>query len=187
MKTAKKKRLSKNDWLLGTLYFVAKNGPEFLKIDNICKALGVTKGSFYSHFKNREEFLREVVLFWASEYTESIQNIVNKLKYEPPKDRLLSVVKAITLLHAHSFDLSIRALALHEVIVKEGVEKVDKMRLDYLTEIFFEIGFRGKELEMRVRLFVVYFSFFDLVKNFGNSGDLDRIAEMIVELLSHRD
>ena len=38
------------------------------------------------------------------------------------------------------------------------VARVDKSRMEYLRSIFAEIGFRGRELEMRTRLFVVFHS-----------------------------
>ncbi len=48
-------RLTREEWLAKALEVLARKGVAGMRIDALSKALGVTKGSFYWHFKNRDE------------------------------------------------------------------------------------------------------------------------------------
>jgi len=43
-------RLSVDDWMQAGFAILAEEGIKALKIDRLCRRLGVTKGSFYWHF-----------------------------------------------------------------------------------------------------------------------------------------
>jgi AcrR family transcriptional regulator len=43
-------RLSVDDWIRGGFAILAEEGIKALKIERLCRRLGVTKGSFYWHF-----------------------------------------------------------------------------------------------------------------------------------------
>ena len=47
-------RHKREDWLEQGLAVLVQAGVEALTIDGMCQRLGVTKGSFYYHFQNRE-------------------------------------------------------------------------------------------------------------------------------------
>jgi len=48
--------LSSQDWLKAGEILLLKNGAKGLSIASLCKSLSVTKGSFYHHFKNMDEY-----------------------------------------------------------------------------------------------------------------------------------
>ena len=54
----RKARLTREAWLAKALDILAEN-PEHLRIDELAERLDVSKGSFYWHFKNRSEFVRD--------------------------------------------------------------------------------------------------------------------------------
>ncbi|HEX7111773.1 MAG TPA: helix-turn-helix domain-containing protein, partial [Mizugakiibacter sp.] len=47
-------RLSADDWELGALDLIAEQGVNALAVEALARRLGVTKGSFYWHFRTRE-------------------------------------------------------------------------------------------------------------------------------------
>jgi hypothetical protein len=57
--------------------------------------------------------------------------------------------------------------------VAKKVLQVDRMRLDYVTYLFSEIGFTGKDIEARAHLFAVFHSLHEgfLGKKMTNSED----------------
>ena len=68
------------------------------------------------------------------------------------------------------YDLAIRDWAARDPAAAKAVRSVYRMRLDFVRSIFSDIGFRGRQLEMRTRLFVAYHSweetmFDDLTKD----------------------
>lgn len=58
-------RYNRDAWLATAIEVLSKDGQAKLRTEHIAKALGVTRGSFYHHFKNREEFVFALVDFWA--------------------------------------------------------------------------------------------------------------------------
>jgi AcrR family transcriptional regulator len=60
LKNKSSKRLSREEWLSRALQVLSREGKAKLKIESLTKNLGVTKGSFYWHFKGRAEFVRSL-------------------------------------------------------------------------------------------------------------------------------
>jgi AcrR family transcriptional regulator len=61
------RRLSREDWVDAALSALAEGGIEGVRLDRLCRHLGVTKGSFYWHFDGREALLDAVADYWAEE------------------------------------------------------------------------------------------------------------------------
>ena len=53
-------RLSASDWVDVGFAFLGEEGIQGIKIDRMAERLGVTKGSFYWHFKDLDDFLQAV-------------------------------------------------------------------------------------------------------------------------------
>ena len=56
VQASKKMRLSRESWLQQALEILAED-PQHLRVDEVARRLGVSKGSFYWHFKNRSDFV----------------------------------------------------------------------------------------------------------------------------------
>jgi AcrR family transcriptional regulator len=65
-------RSSREDWINAALKLLAKSGLEAITIDALCKSLGITKGSFYWHFKGRQELLSAMAASWATTYSRDV-------------------------------------------------------------------------------------------------------------------
>ena len=153
-----KRRLSRSDWLAQDMEVLSKKGEARLTIDKLCLELGVTKGSFYAHFEDRADFVRQFVAHWAEQFTQTVVTQIDKLTGEPADARLLALMLLLKRKRLARYDIAIRSWAAHDPIVARGVARVDRQRFDYIRGLFQEIGFRGAELDLRVRLFVVYHS-----------------------------
>ena len=73
-------RLSREEWLMLALEEVAREGGAKLRIDKLVEGLGVTKGSFYWHFKDREDFVQSLVEFWAEYTTTKVIEIMSQAR-----------------------------------------------------------------------------------------------------------
>ena len=58
-------RLSKEEWLARALEVLGKKGAGELTIESLARHLGVTKGSFYWHFRDRADFFRQLIEYWG--------------------------------------------------------------------------------------------------------------------------
>ena len=61
----KRTRFSRTDWLARAMDVLSRKGGARLRINDLCQELGVTKGSFYAHFEDRADFVRQFVAYWA--------------------------------------------------------------------------------------------------------------------------
>lgn len=126
-------RLSKEELLQKATDILGQNGPEALTIDRLCKSLNVTKGSFYHHFKGREGFIENLMEYWLEEFTIKIIDVSEK-EADPAKSRDKMIMEALMMKSGP--EKAIRAWGKDSPTVASYVERADKIRLDYLQEIF---------------------------------------------------
>src|ERR687893_303054 len=65
-------RLSREDWIGAALQALADDGPSGVAVERLAARLGTTKGSFYWHFKDREELITEALATWEREDTDAV-------------------------------------------------------------------------------------------------------------------
>jgi AcrR family transcriptional regulator len=156
MKT-EKKRHSREEWLTLALDVLAEEGRAKIEIEYLAKRLGVTKGSFYSHFADRRDFVTSVAYYWADTLTTKALDHLSQIE-EKGEKKLLLMMQTIKDQELDKYDIMMRVWALDEPLVAEQVEKVDKARFEYIKSVFVEMGFTGDELETRSMIFQVYHS-----------------------------
>lgn len=130
-------KTSREDWLNFALDILVKHGPEKLKIAPLCEIRGVTKGSFYHHFKNRAVFIESLMAHWYQAMTLAFIEQANT--QDSPLERLqkLDVVIANNNIEAEKH---IRAWALKEPVIAPHLAKIDQQRRDYLSACYVELG-----------------------------------------------
>ena len=149
----KSKRLSREDWLEAALEVLKSEGVGKVNIVRIARDLGVTSGSFYWHFKDRNDLLRSLLDFWVRSQTDAI---LEKVDQGAPSERLFNLMEILTLGEQARYEVAVRAWAGFDNMAAEVVRATDKRRIEWLHSIFCELGFTGIEAEMRARLFVYY-------------------------------
>ena len=151
------KRLNREEWLSRALEVLSREGKAKLRIELLTNSLGVTKGSFYWHFKNRTDFVKNLAEYWARHSTDQVIEVVNQSQ-GAASDRLLNLMDFLCRKDFGKYDVSMRAWAAQEPEVARIVKKVDEQRFNFVRSLFIELGFKGLELEMRTRTFVVFHS-----------------------------
>ena len=151
----KSNRLSPEDWLAAALEVLHGEGVGQVCIVRIARDLGVTSGSFYWHFKDRNDLLRSLLGFWVRSQTEAIFEKVDQFEGTPP-ERLYKLMEILTLGEQARYEVAVRAWAGFDDMAAEVVRGTDKRRIEWLRSIFQEMGFSGNEAEMRARLFVYH-------------------------------
>ena len=148
-------RLSRQDWLKNALTVLSMNGQAGLRIQALSAALGVSRGSFYWHFKDRDEFIHALLDYWYEEYTASAPAAVGR-DSGSAEERLARLMR---LVHDHNLtrhDLTIRSLATLNPQFARIVKKADRFRLNFVESLFIEMGFAENELAVRTRACVAY-------------------------------
>jgi len=148
-------RLTKSDWLDCALHVLALEGVNGVRVERLARKLGVTKGSFYWHFRDREDLLDRLIEYWMQTLTIAVREATKEAS-GGPEQRLFALMREIRERHAADFDVAVRAWGAHDPKVARIVERVDAIRLDYVRSLFREMGFRGRQAEIRARFCYFY-------------------------------
>jgi len=137
-------RLLKADWLATGMEMLGARGPGAIRIDAMCEQLGVTKGSFYWHFADREEFLGGLLSYWEYKATQAIIERV-EARGGSPRARILSLLhEGLSEEIDFSAELAIRHWARNDHFAANAVKRVDKQRISFLEGILKEIGIEAE-------------------------------------------
>jgi len=147
-------RLQRDDWLEMGFEVLRELGAGALTIDRLTDRLGVTKGSFYHHFANRELYSVALLEEWEDRLTgELIEASRRGSDFEERNRRL-------TRGGLEHFDppleMAIRAWALQDPIAREVQERVDRRRRAYLLELF---SMLTEQHELAEELALIRYSF----------------------------
>jgi len=154
-KRASKSRLGRKDWLDAAMAALAAGGINGVSIERLAVQLGVTRGSFYHHFQDREQLLSAMLDYWVEHWTEDIRTTLVALNLDA-RESLLALMRLIRERKAADYDVVFRAWALHDPLARKVVKRVDKIRLDYIRSLFARLGFDELETESRARLLLYY-------------------------------
>ena len=161
---AKKKQrstLSAGDWEQQTLVLIAEKGIRAVAIEALAKRMGVTKGSFYWHFPNRDALLEQSLLRWEQHDESNLRSSLSVIA--DPRDRLRSFFRQTgreTLTHDVYSTL---CTAVDHPKVEPLLERVAARRMKHIQQAFCEIGFSTDEASHRARLtYSTYLGFLQL-------------------------
>ncbi len=141
-------RINKNTWLESGFKLLAQEGFSKITIENLCNDIEKTKGSFYHHFKNIDDYIVHLMEYWLNVNTLSIIETTEKEKDAWKKEETInSLVSRAT----HKAELYIRGWSFANKIVNSYVKKADSIRLNYITKLNEQKGFdnvKAKEMAM---------------------------------------
>jgi AcrR family transcriptional regulator len=131
-------RLAREDWERAALVAIEEAGLEAVAVEPLARRLGVTKGSFYWHFTNRDALLEAALARWESEYTEGVIAVLSSVK--DARVRLEQLITQVSMSEgAARFHAALTASADHPV-VRPVLARVTARRLAYLVDCFRAIG-----------------------------------------------
>ncbi len=179
-------QLDPERWVDTAIDVLAREGVTGLRVEVLAKRCGVTKGSFYWHFKDRRALLDAVLERWKE---GRIRDIEKTTAVSPGKERdqlhyAIEVYGASRNRKGMSIELAIRDWARHDTGAAEVVESVDLYRLECTRRLFVAAGMSDAEAKSRSLLLyacvfglsLMHYTHFD-----NNLNDLkQRIAERIV-------
>jgi AcrR family transcriptional regulator len=147
--------LVREQWLNAGLEALHKGGVGAVRVERLAGDVGVTKGSFYHHFRDRGALLEEVLEYWAREMTdaefERIQTLRGGLA-----PRLIALAEDVLQKGMGRYDPAVRAWARQDRKVAAAVAQVDRRRVKALAGFFEEGGFTAAEARVRARTFYTF-------------------------------
>ena len=164
------------------LEVLASDGVHAIRVMSLARTLNISKSGFYWHFKNRDDLLEEMTKYWTGRYSEQIILEVSNLD-SLPAEKLLRAVQEIRGQQSARYDLAFALWAKREPSVRKLVDQIRDIRIAFIKGILVDAGYTGKELEARSRLFIVYFSWSEVMYQQTATGLEGEPLEKIVEII----
>lgn len=132
-KVPEKEQLSRDAWLDAAANAIADGGFDNLRVLLLAKKLGVTRGSFYWHFKDHQDLVVSFLQRWRERRLAELANL------EPISDEVEEETRRIMhLLLSDSgrhlwrmrVELAVRDLARRDQLAAQIVAEVDQARLE---------------------------------------------------------
>ena len=148
--------LGRDDWIDQGLALLLQEGVASVRITRLAEALDVTRGSFYWHFKDRDDLLGALIERWENRNTRALVDAVGS--HVDLTRGILSLFEVW--LDRSRFDprldSAVRDWARRSDAVRDAVERADQSRIEAIAALFVRTGFEAHEAFIRAR--IIYFT-----------------------------
>ena len=166
-------------WLSAGLESLRRGGVGEVRVERLAAELGITKGSFYWHFRNRSELLAALLEHWAREMTDVEFERIQAMP-EGLGERLLALAEDVLEKGMGRYDPAIRAWARGDRNVAAAVAQVDRRRVRALTGFFEQAGLGAAASRTRARLFYTFLLGEPQVRSPAReAGELERMVKIL--------
>ncbi|VAW34230.1 Transcriptional regulator, AcrR family [hydrothermal vent metagenome] len=172
----KKKLLTAKDWQEAALNVIAHQGVAAVAVEPLARVLGVTKGSFYWHFSNRMDLVKQALKCWRLKDKKLVDETILPIKN--PKKRLLAWFKlSAEPIQTHLIYSTLLADRSHALISKI-LKEITLERLAHLQKSYKEMGYDTSRAKSQSLLaYSVYVGFLHMSKTLYGSLPDSREAE----------
>lgn len=138
MTKSHKVMLTAQDWAEAALDAIGRRGVDGVAVEPLARALGVTKGSFYWHFQNREALLVAALSRWEALETD---DVLQRVQQETdPRARVKRLITEVNTSRRASRIYMALSSATKPAFVRDYVERVSKRRLDFIVDCYAALG-----------------------------------------------
>lgn len=134
-----RKTLTAENWAAAALDAIARDGIDAVAVEPLARVLGVTKGSFYWHFTNREALLMAALALWEKRETEET---FARARREP--DARTRIEKLFATVHAGDraarLYQALSAAAANDPRIKAVVRRASERGLRFLDDCYRALG-----------------------------------------------
>jgi AcrR family transcriptional regulator len=143
------------DWLRAAARRLAAGGVAAIAVEALARDMGVTKGSFYWHFRDRPALLAALLADWEARATAPLLDRLKGLGRDPLA-RLWGLMATVAAEGGGALDPALRAWGLTDRAAAAAVERVDAARLDFIAGEFRALRFAASEAWTRARLLYLH-------------------------------
>jgi AcrR family transcriptional regulator len=148
-------QLTARDWVEHANALLIDENIRGVQIATLCQRLGVTKGSFYWHFKSRQRLLDAILEAWRKKNTLNVLRRIVSVRTPLRSLRgLLSIPRRPASVNGARVEMSIRDWSRRDGKTHRSLQEIDVIRLSSFEQLFRRMGFTAKEA--RARAYVAY-------------------------------
>ena len=131
--------LQPEDWLRAGFARLAAEGLEAVRVEVLSRDLGVSKGSFYWHFQDREELLAKMLDRWEAEEASWLEAAVRGV--HSPASRWARLVDRSGDPGRLRLEAALHAWARKDAGTAQRITALERKRGAYIDSVLREIGF----------------------------------------------
>jgi AcrR family transcriptional regulator len=141
--------LTAEAWAQAALTAITEAGLDAVNVEELARALGVTKGSFYWHYDSRADLIAAALTLWerrdTGAYLAEIANIPD------PADRLRRLIaNAVRLSQRHNVYAALSQADSGPV--QAVLQRVAEQRIAFLTGLYADLGLPPQRARLLARL-----------------------------------
>ena len=146
--------ITRNGWLDSGQELLRERGIEGVSIRALTEILGVSKGSFYHHFEDLQDYLTALADYFSNEQLTDFFARARRQATEDPRTRITELSKIVLNSEGRKLMSSMRAWAKHNKAAAASVRKLDRLSLRFFEDVFRDLGFSSKDAKLRAFLFI---------------------------------
>ncbi len=145
-----KVRTPRGAWVDAALQALATGGPDAVRVEALAAGLGVSKGGFYWHFKDRQALLEEMLDSWEKAVVE---DVIASIESQPadPRAKLQQLFELAPSVD-FAVELALRDWSRRDRDVAERLHRIDNRRMEYLRSLFGQFCADEDDVEARSML-----------------------------------
>jgi len=183
---AAKAVLTPDDWVRAATQVLVDHGIDHVRVDVLAGELNVTRGSFYWHFRDREDLLRRVLQAWREVSTVQLTQRLEVARSDP-RELLADVItlpfRGRAAVRAARIELAIRAWARRDPMAQQALDEADSSRIGYHETLFRALGFAPDEAAHRAFLLYGYEVAESLMPRQGSAAARDARRRSVLQLV----
>jgi AcrR family transcriptional regulator len=148
--------LQPDNWIQAAFLRLTAQGVEAVRIEILARDLGATKGSFYWHFKDREELLSRMLIQWEGEEIQWLE--AEREAHSGAAARWARFVERSANADRARLEVSFRAWARRDDVIASHVAAIEARRRAHIVSVLRDVGFnpstadKWSEIAMLVHL-----------------------------------
>jgi AcrR family transcriptional regulator len=171
--------LTAQDWIEAAYSAMAEEGIGSVAVEPLARRLGITRGSFYWHFKDRRALLEATLERWERESTEAVISATRQVA--DPLERFVRLAEEAfgeaprdddssggDIFRRRAFELAVSDAA-DDPVARPFLRRVTERRIGYVEECYRALGFPPEEV--RHRALMAYAAYAGTVRLFRDLPD----------------
>lgn len=146
--------LLQRDWLHVGQDILREEGVDGVSVKSLTDRLGVTKGSFYHHFRGLDEYLTDLANYFSGDHLSRIFEQAAEEANGDPVAELEAMRRIIKADDGYRLMSAMRAWAKSNEVAAQSIQKLDEVSRSNLVRVFKEMGFAVQDA--KVRAFMVH-------------------------------
>jgi len=178
--------LTPEQWIEAATALLVDGGVDLVRVDVLARQMGVTRGSFYWHFKDRDDLLQRMLQAWREAATEQVTQRFSGRHADPEaliRDIISLPFRGRAAQRAARIELAIRDWARRDPMARQAVDEADASRMSYIAQCFSALGFGIVEARHRAAVLYAYEVGESLLAQQGTAAQKADRCALAVQLL----